>query len=376
MRFTEQVLSAPAVRYRMADSDPLPHPFFRTVREGAVPLIGPKELRELLEGPEPPLMLDVRSESERAWVHLPNDRHIPIHLLPRQTKQLPRNRPIVTYDHLGPGARRAAGLLRARGFDSAAALEGGIDEYARIVDPTLSRYREGAGERGLLLRQLPRPDTGCLAYFLADPVDRAAVLVDPGVETAPYLEALRTGDWHLAAIVETHTHADHLAGHSALHAATDAPIYLSRRSPAQYPHRTLADGEAIDFGSEELRVLETPGHTLDHLTLRVRDSAFVGDTLLIGSCGRTDLGDGSPELLWESLTDKLLRLPEEVEVFPAHFGPRHSLPARYVSTIGFERATNEALNQGSREAFVRYMTEGWPPKPSDFEEIVRANLEG
>lgn len=356
--------------------DPLPHPFFRSVREGAVPLIAPMELRGLLEGPRPPLTLDVRSEAERQWVHLPNDRHIPIHLLPKQTTHLPHDRPIVVYDHLGPGARRAAALLRSRGFASAAALEGGIDEYARVVDPSLLRYREGAGERGLLLQQLPRPDTGCLSYFLADPIAREAVIVDPGIDAAPYLGSLSARGWHLAAIVETHTHADHLAGHSALHAATDAPIYVSRRSPAQYPHRTLMEGEAIDFGSEELAVLETPGHTLDHLTLRVRDSAFVGDTLLIGACGRTDLGDGSPERLWESLTDKLLHLPDEVEVYPAHFGPHHSLPARYVSTIGFERATNEALNQGSREAFVRYMTEGWPPKPSDFERIVRANLEG
>ena len=356
--------------------NPLPHPFFRPAREGAVPLIGPKELSDLLEGPQPPLMLDVRSDAERRWVHLPDDRHVSIHLLPREATALPHDRPIVTYDHFGPDARRAAELLRSRGFDSAAALEGGIDEYARIVDPSLPRYREGEGERGLLLQQLPRPDTGCLAYFLGDPVAREAVLIDPGVDTDPYLEALRGGAWHLAAIVETHTHADHLAGHSSLHLATDAPIYVSRRSPAQYPHRTLSEGEAIDFGSEELRILETPGHTLDHLTLRVRDSAFVGDTLLIGTCGRTDLGDGSPEMLWDSLTGKLMRLPDEVEVYPAHFGPCHSLPARYVSTIGFERATNEALNQPSREAFVRYMTEGWPPKPTDFEQIVRANLEG
>lgn len=340
-----------------------------------MPLIAPKELRELLDGPTPPLMLDVRPEIERRWVHLANDAHIPMHSLARRTGQLPHDRPIVTYDHLGSQARRAAELLRSRGFSNAAALEGGIDEYARVADPTLPRYREGEGEHGLLLQQIPRLDTGCLAYFVADPVAREAIIIDPGADATPYLEIVRAGRWHLAAIVESHTHADHLAGHAALHAATDAPIYVSRRSPARYPHRTLSDGEAIDFGSEELRVLETPGHTRDHLTLRIRDSAFTGDTLLLGSCGRTDLADGSPELLWESLSEKLLHLPEETEVYPAHFGPRHALPARYVSTIGFERATNEALNQGSREAFLRYMTEGWPPKPANFDRIVEANLD-
>jgi glyoxylase-like metal-dependent hydrolase (beta-lactamase superfamily II) len=191
----------------------------------------------------------------------------------------------------------------------------------------------------------------------------------------PYLGYLRDGNWRLAAVVETHTHADHLAGHAAVHAATGAPIYVSHRSPAQYPHRRLTDGEALPFGREELRVLETPGHTRDHLTLSVRDKLFTGDTLLLGSCGRADLGDGAPDLLWDSLTGKLLPLPSETEVYPAHYGPQHALADRYVSTLGFERATNEALRQPTREAFLQYMTQGWPPKPDDFEQIVRTNLE-
>jgi sulfur dioxygenase len=120
--------------------------------------------------------------------------------------------------------------------------------------------------------------------------------------------------------------------------------------------------------------LETPGHTRDHLTLRFQDKAFTGDTLLIGSCGRTDLGDGSPALLWESLTTKLLTLPDDTEVLPAHYGARHALPERFATTVGFERATNEALRQPDWPAFEKYMTEGWPPKPASFDEIVRRNL--
>jgi glyoxylase-like metal-dependent hydrolase (beta-lactamase superfamily II) len=198
--------------------------------------------------------------------------------------------------------------------------------------------------------------------------------VDPGHDVEPYLATLAREQWRLRAIVETHTHADHLAGHHALHQRTDAPIYTGRLSPAAYPHRSLGDGEALTLGPDEIVVLETPGHTRDHVTLRLRDKVFTGDTLLIGSCGRTDLGDGDPDRLWESLTEKLLPLPDETEVFPAHYGRRHALVERYVSTIGFERATNEALRQGSRAAFRTYMTEGWPPKPSDFDRIVAENL--
>jgi glyoxylase-like metal-dependent hydrolase (beta-lactamase superfamily II) len=356
------------------ESMALPHPFVRPPRAGAVALVGPKDLFALLGSADPPYLVDVRPARERAIARLPHDRFAPLEQLPTASASFPRDRAIVTYDHLGFRARVAAEFLQEHGFERVAALEGGLDEYARVADPGVPRYPVDDPASHLYLRQLPRLE-GCLSYFVGDLAERAAVIVDPGRDDAPYRSLLADGRWRLAAIVETHTHADHLAGHARLHAATGAPIYVSHRSPAQYAHRALTEGEAVRFGGEELSVLETPGHTQDHLTLRVRDRIFTGDTLLLGSCGRTDLGGGSPDLLWESLTEKLSRLPPETEVYPAHFGPRHALPDRYVSTLGFERATNEALRQPSREAFVRYMTEGWPPKPDDFERIVRANLE-
>ena len=355
-------------------SKPLPHPYFRPEHHLSAARILPAKLHALLEGPEPPLLLDVRSARERHWSHIPGDVHIPLSQLPERLDELPDGRTIVAYDHYGSQAPRAAEFLETRGFPRAAALEGGIDDYALQADPTVARYLSEETDGGVYLHQLPRLAHGCLSYLVGDLASRDAVLIDPGANVEPYLELLKEGRWRLGAIVETHTHADHLAGHAALHAKTDAPIFVSRRSPAHYPHRTLSEGEAISFGGEELQVLETPGHTRDHLTLKLRRTIFTGDTLLIGSCGRTDLGDGSPELLYESLTDKILRLPTETEVYPAHFGPHHALVDRWVSSVGFERATNEALRQDGREAFIRYMTEGWPPKPSEFETIVAANL--
>ena len=354
----------------------LPHPFVRPGRSGAVPLVSPADLRRLLESGAPPLLIDVRSAEERKVVHLPNDRHVPLDGIGGALPSLPHDRPIVAYDHFGAQARRAARFLQSEGFPLAAALEGGLEEYARVADADLARYPEEDPTAHLLLRQIPRPDSGCLAYFVGDRDAREGVIVDPGREIAPYRALLSEGGWRLVGVVETHTHADHLAGHSALHAATDAPIYLSHRSEARYPHRTLTEGEAVTFGGEELGVLETPGHTPDHLTLKVRDKVFTGDTLLLGSCGRTDLGGGSPERLYASLHEKLLTLPSETEVYPAHYGAHHALIERHVSTIGFERVRNEALTQPSLEAFVVYMTEGWPPKPTDFDRIVRANLDG
>ena len=352
----------------------LPHPYPRPVRSDAVPLVSPLELRDRLASETPPPLLDVRPPAERSVARLPGDRWIPLSELPQRVGELVGERDLVVYDQFGNGARRAVELLRRTGHTDAAALEGGIDEFSRVVDPTIPRYPARLADGRLLLSQLPRAETGCLAYFVGDPSAKVALLIDPGHDVDPYVRLLREGEWRLAAVVETHTHADHLAGHAALHDQTGAPILVSRRSPAQYPHRSLAEGDTVEFGAEHLRVLETPGHTRDHLSLVLRDKVFTGDTLLLGSCGRTDLGDGSPDLLWESLEGKLLRLPAETEVLPAHFGPHHALIDRYSSTIGFERATNEALLQPNRPAFLRYMTEGWPPKPADFDQIVARNL--
>jgi glyoxylase-like metal-dependent hydrolase (beta-lactamase superfamily II)/rhodanese-related sulfurtransferase len=356
-------------------SEPLPHPFVRPPRAGAVPIVSPQDLRKLLESGAPPLLLDVRPAEERRVVHLPNDRHVPLDALGAALASLPRDRPIVAYDHFGAQARRAVRFLQDRGFPLAVALEGGLEEYSRVADADIARYPEDDPTAHLFLRQIPRPEVGCLTYFLGDRDAREGIIIDPGREVVPYRALLAEGSWRLVGIVETHTHADHLAGHSALHAATDAPIYVSRLSPAQYPHRSLGEGDSVAFGNEEVVVLETPGHTPDHLTLLARDKAFTGDTLLLGSCGRTDLGGGSAEALYASLQEKLLTLPSETEVYPAHYGARHALNERHVSTIGFERVRNEALTQGSLEAFVAYMTEGWPPKPTDFDRIVRTNLE-
>jgi sulfur dioxygenase len=360
----------------MASGGEPPHPFPRPIAAGELDPLSPGALHRELEGHDRPLLLDVRPTAERNLARIEGARSIPFAELPSRLGELPKNQRIVAYGHFGEEGVRAAKLLRASGFTAVTFLEGGIEEYARLVAPELGRYAPVGEPDRLLLLQLPRPATGCLAYLLADVEEKVAVILDPGAEPEPYLGTLADRGWKLGAIVETHTHADHRAGHAALAARTGAPIYLSHRSPAAYPHRTLTEGEELTFGAHALRVLETPGHTRDHLSLHVVGRVFTGDTLLIGSCGRTDLADGDPELLWESLHTKLLALPDATEVLPAHYGAKHALVDRYVSSIGLERRTNEALTLPSREAFLAYMREGWPPKPANFDRIVGENLAG
>lgn len=228
----------------------------------------------------------------------------------------------------------------------------------------------------LVFRQVPREASGCLAYLVGDAEAREAALVDVPEDPAPLLaEAQRLG-LRITAVIETHTHADHRSGARALAAEAGARLLLPERSAARFPHDAMRDDADVRVGSLRIRAVHTPGHTPDAMTLLLPDRALVGDALLVGTAGRADFYDRGPEDLYHSLFDKLLKLDDAVAVYPAHFGARHGLPPDLFTTVGKERRSNEALTQRTKEDFVRYMTEGWPPKPHGWEAVVRANNGG
>src|ERR1700679_1388630 len=173
---------------------------------------------------------------------------------------------------------------------------------------------------------------GCLAhasYLLASGDE--AVVVDPQRDVDLYLKAAHAQGAKIRCIFETHLHADFVSGHRELAARTGAKIYVGARAGAQFPHVAVREGDEIHFGQCRLRFLETPGHTLESLCVLVADlerspepfAVLTGDTLFIGDVGRPDLSpDPTPPqlaaLLYDSLHQKLLRLPDAVRVYPAH----------------------------------------------------------
>src|SRR3989442_1367491 len=175
-------------------------------------------------------------------------------------------------------------------------------------------------------------------------------------------------------IIETHVQADHVSGARRLAEATGAPIFMHEAADVRFPHTDMADEDRLDLGNVGLRVLATPGHTPDGVSLLVTDRSratepwfiLIGDTLFSGGVGRPDLlGSGAErglaESLYDSLHGRLLALPDHLEVYPAHFGGAacgKGLSGKPGSTIGFERRFNPALKYGSREEFVRFVI-GW-----------------
>ena len=210
------------------------------------------------------------------------------------------------------------------------------------------------------------------------------ILVDPMVNIERYEPFLKEKTLEIIALVDTHTHADHLSGLRYFSELFPAAIMaMHETAPTNFQCTKLKDGAHLEkmIGASDfsIKVMYTPGHATDHVCLLIEASGtpilLSGDCLFIGDVGRTDLGRGDNDLMYDSLFHKLLLLDPSTEVYPAHIGAKHFLATEKVKTsIGVERDTNPALQVKSKQEFHKYMTEGWPPKPAYYEEIISINL--
>jgi hydroxyacylglutathione hydrolase len=220
---------------------------------------------------------------------------------------------------------------------------------------------------------------------------RVAAVIDPQRDVEIYLEAAARNGVRIEHVIETHLHADFVSGHRELAERTNARIYLGEGSGAKFAHTAVRDGDFLEFGSCRLDFLQTPGHTLESICVLLTDYGnhnrrivFTGDTLFVGDVGRPDLSPThTPQqlaaLLYGSLHEKLLRLPDDTEVFPAHGAG--SLCGRQMSpesssTIGNERRTNHALQARSCDEFVHLLTDYLPARPEYFVRDVELNRQG
>jgi glyoxylase-like metal-dependent hydrolase (beta-lactamase superfamily II)/rhodanese-related sulfurtransferase len=234
---------------------------------------------------------------------------------------------------------------------------------------------------------------GCLAhasYMLAS--EGEAVVVDPQRDVEIYLKAAETNQVSIRHIFETHLHADFVSGHRELASRTGARIYIGAQAGATFPHVAVQDGFHLQVGKMRITALETPGHTPESMCLVITDeeksaapwAVLTGDTLFLGDVGRPDLSKHytPPQLaalLYDSLHGKLLTLPDDVLVYPAHGAGSlcgRNMRAERVSTIGTERLTNYALQIKGREEFVKQLTANLPARPEYFLQDAEINRTG
>lgn len=234
--------------------------------------------------------------------------------------------------------------------------------------------------------------TGCLseaAYYVES--EGQAAIIDPLRDVEAYLELAKERGVTIQYIFETHFHADFVSGHLDLQKATGAPIVYGPDTETSFPIHLAKDGEAFQLGKVTIEVLHTPGHTLESTCYLLRDetgkphAVFTGDTLFVGDVGRPDLssGDLSKEELaskmYDSLQHKIMTLPDDVIVYPAHGAGSScgkNLGPETYSTIGEQKQTNYALQPQTREAFIAAVTEGLAVPPQYFPINARINKEG
>jgi glyoxylase-like metal-dependent hydrolase (beta-lactamase superfamily II)/rhodanese-related sulfurtransferase len=186
-----------------------------------------------------------------------------------------------------------------------------------------------------------------------------------------YLRDLAARGLRLRLVIDTHTHADHLSGAAELRARTGADVLLSAAARSDVATTRLHDGDRLALGCQELKVLASPGHTDDSISLLVDGALLTGDALLIGGAGRTDFQNGSPEALYDTLHRSLAALPDELTVYPGHDYTGHTH-----STLAQERQTNPLLRLTDRERFVATLRAGRQATPANMEAIVAANIRG
>src|SRR6188474_3021394 len=222
----------------------------------------------------------------------------------------------------------------------------------------------------MIFRQLFDSVSGTYTYLLASRRGGEALIIDPVIEKVDrYIQLVNELDLKLVKAVDTHLHADHITGLGALRDRTHCITVMGERSKADIVSMRLAEGEKLTVEGVALDVLYTPGHTDDSYSYLMGDRVFTGDTLLIRGTGRTDFQNGDPRAQYDSLFNKLLKLPEGTLVFPAH-----DYKGETVSTIGEEKAFNPRLQVKSVDEYVALMNSLNLPNPKMMDVAVPANM--
>lgn len=236
--------------------------------------------------------------------------------------------------------------------------------------------------------------TGCLAqgaYYITS--NGEAAIIDPLRETQPYIERLEKEGVKLKYIFETHFHADFVSGHLDLAKKTDAAIVYGPTAQPEFESIIAEDGQIFELGNVKIKVLHTPGHTMESSCFLLMDengketALFSGDTLFLGDVGRPDLAQKAAHLtqeelaglLYESLTQKILPLDDEITVYPAHGAGSacgKNMMKETVDSLGNQKKVNYALNQPNKQAFIEAVTDGLLPPPAYFGMNVAMNKKG
>jgi len=222
----------------------------------------------------------------------------------------------------------------------------------------------------MLFRQLFDKTSSTFTYLMASAKGREALIIDPVLDNInEYIGLLNELDLRLVKVIDTHIHADHITGASKLKDQTNCTTIMGEQTPANAVDLEVKDEEIIKLDQIEIKALYTPGHTSDSFSFLMNDCLFSGDTLLINGTGRTDFQNGSAKDAYNSIFNKLLKLPEKTLLYPAH-----DYNGEKVSSIGKEKKFNPRLQVSSENEYVEIMNNLNLPEPKMMDVNVARNI--
>ncbi|MBI2583090.1 MAG: MBL fold metallo-hydrolase [Candidatus Aenigmarchaeota archaeon] len=323
--------------------------------------IEPAELKRKIDNGDNLLLLDVREPFEYEEWHIAGAVNVPVGNIMAGEMPDAEGKEIVAICMHGIRSGRIAQLLENQGLP-VSTLKGGMVAWNGVYD---------VADLGNIL-QFRRVGKGCLSYMIMS--DGAAVVVDPAIDINAYIEEAEKRNLKIAAVFDTHAHADHVSGARLLSEELDVPYYSSSEVPFGKP---LKEGK-INLGSGEIEVLSTPGHTPGSLTYLFQNCAITGDTLFVESVGRPDLGQNAGEngkILFNTLQNVVLRFSDEIKVLPGHVGQNVETKAGMPVTASLRelKINLPALTMTSAD-FIDWVVKNAAPKPANFEFIKQINL--
>lgn len=244
------------------------------------------------------------------------------------------------------------------------------------------------------IKQWENKNLSHFSYAVLSDCEKKIILIDPFRNPGQYYEYAKQQDAQIVGVIETHPHADFVSSHLEIHKTTGAIIYTSKLAGVGYPNETLGEGNTITLGKIFLSSLDTPGHSPDSISIVLehegkKKAVFTGDTLFIGDCGRPDLRESTGNIkltrddlakkMYHSLRNKLMQLPDDTLVYPAHGAGTlcgKTLSKAASSTIGAEKLTNWSLQQMSEENFIKKLLADQPFIPAYFPYDVELNRKG
>ncbi len=222
----------------------------------------------------------------------------------------------------------------------------------------------------MIFKQLFDTKSSTYTYLISSGNGREALIIDPVIENvAEYISLLKSLNLKLVKVIDTHIHADHVTGASKLKNITKCSTIMGEHTPAEAVEIKVKDDEIIDLDNLKIRAMYTPGHTSDSYSFLMDNYLFSGDTLLINGTGRTDFQNGNPKDAYNSIFNKLLKLPDETLLYPAH-----DYKGEMVSTIGKERKFNPRLQVNSVDEYIDIMNNLKLKKPIEIEKNVSKNI--